>query len=68
MSLQIIVLSDGETWEGFNPDSIRVLTVSDQAHALLCDGLEPNDLVGDEIEKDESLLDLMHSFAELPAD
>ena len=52
---RILVLSDGTTWETFDPARIRVLDVSQDAFDDLCEGSEPDDLQGDQILRDASL-------------
>ena len=52
MAVKIVVLDDGETWAG----SAQVWTITDEAYERLnCEGLDANDLCGDEVLKQEEV-------------
>lgn len=59
MSHKIIVLSDGVTWEAFDPKRVSILTISDEALERLEGGAEPDCLTADdEVESDATLQDI----------
>lgn len=41
---RIVVLSDGDTWEGFDPANVDLMDVSPEGFDALCEGAEPSDL------------------------
>lgn len=43
MSVKILVLSDGETWETFDGNA-SIMEITDEAFDELCDGSEPKHL------------------------
>lgn len=55
---RIIVLSDGDTWEGFDPERVRVIDITLDAHTRLCEGAEPSELSEDDTIADRSLAEL----------
>lgn len=54
---RIIVLSDGGTWETFDPTQIEILEITDEGFHALSEGAEPDDLDGEAIVSRRSLTD-----------
>lgn len=52
---RIVVLSDGGTWEGFDPANVDLMDVTPEAYDALCEGSEPNDLDDSQILRRVSL-------------
>ena len=55
----IIVLSDGGTWETFDPSSVRVVKVTEDAFQDLCEGSEPHQIQNDQIIEERRLASLL---------
>ena len=58
---RIIVLSDGGSWETFDPASVRILDITPDAFEDLCEGSEPGDLADDQILADRKISEVLQA-------
>lgn len=62
----IIIFSDGETWEGFQPDQTQVITVSEETLQRLEEGRDVSTLTDQEILSQYLLSDAIAAHPPLP--
>lgn len=58
---RIIVLSDGGTWETFDPASVRILDITSDGFDDLCEGSDPGQLANDQIIADRKICEVLQA-------